>query len=58
MRKKLFKLENEFTGDIVYCWDIEKLKIIDGISFIYVFKAENKNRTFLVNRAAFKIVNK
>lgn len=58
MMKKVYKLENILSGDIVYCRDLELVKEIDGISFVKVFKEENENRTFLVNRSAFKILNK
>lgn len=58
MNKRILKLENIFSGDIVFCEDIKQTKDIDGISFIQVFKEENKNRKFLVNRSAFKILNK
>lgn len=58
MNKRIQKLENIFSGDIVYCEDIKNVKEIDGISFIQVFKEENHNRKFLVNRSAFKILNK
>ena len=52
------KLENVFTGDIVFCLDLKETRDIDGISFIKVFKEEKKDRFFLVNRSAFKILNK
>lgn len=58
MKKRIQKLENIFSGDIVYCEDIKEIKEIDGISFIRVFKEENYNRKFLVNRSAFKLLNK
>jgi hypothetical protein len=58
MKNKVVKLENIFSGDIVFCFDIKETKDIDGISFIRVFKEENKKRNFLVNRSAFKVLNK
>lgn len=54
--KKILKLENVFTGDIVYCTDMQDTKQIDNITFIKVFKDDNHNRTFLVNKSAFKVV--
>ena len=58
MNKKVVKLENVFTGDIVFCFDVKETTDIDGVSFIRVFKEEKKDRFFLVNRSAFKVLNK
>jgi len=54
---KVYKLENIFTGDIVFCENIEEVKPIDNLKFITVFKEENTNRTFLVNKDAFKVIS-
>ena len=51
------KLKNIYTGDIVYCNNINENSIVDDKVFIKVFKEENLNRTFLVNLAAFKATN-
>jgi len=58
MNRRAVKLENVFTGDIVFCLDLKETRDIDGISFIKVFEEEKKDRFFLVNRSAFKILNK
>ena len=58
MKKQILKLKNVFTGDYVLCEDMETIRTIDGIPFIQVFKEEKKDRTFLVKRSAFEIVNK
>ena len=58
MNKQPIKLENIFNGEIVFCEDMENIKIVEGLNFIKVFTEENIERFFLVNRAAYKILNK
>ena len=58
MNKQPTKLKNIFNGEIVFCENIEDTKIVEGLNFIKVFTEENINRFFLVNRAAYKILNK
>jgi len=58
MNKQPTKLENIFNGEIVFCENVEDIKIVEGLNFIRVFTEENINRFFLVNRAAYKILNK
>lgn len=56
--KKTLKLKNTFTGDIVYCNDIKDIKENDGMKFIKVYKPENTERIFLVNKDAFVVMHK
>jgi hypothetical protein len=53
---KLIKLKNVYTGEIVYCKDINETSEGGGLTFIRVFKEDNHQRTFLVNREAFRIL--
>ena len=53
---KLIKLKNIYTGEIVYCNDINETSEGGGLTFIRVFKEDNQQRTFLVNREAFRIL--
>lgn len=53
---KLLKLKNVYTGDIVYCKDITDTSETDSMIFIKVFKEENPQRSFLVNREAFVVL--
>jgi hypothetical protein len=54
---KLSEMKNYYTGDIVFCKDLNDVVENDGIVFVRVFKQENPERTFLVNREAFKILS-
>lgn len=53
---KTVKLKNIFNGEIVYCNDLNDITETNGVKFIKVFKEENLERTFLVNKEAFEIV--
>lgn len=55
-KSKIKKLLNRYTGDIVYCEDMETVRESDGIEFIQVYNSENPSRKFLVNKEAFQIV--
>lgn len=55
---KVVKLKNRFTGEIVFCKDITDTIDSDGMTFIRVWKEENPQRTYLVNRDAFTILDK
>lgn len=54
--KKAVKLKNIFTSDIVYCLDMKNVQESGEIKFIQVYKEENPERIFLVNKDAFKVV--
>jgi hypothetical protein len=51
-------LKNIYTGEIVFCKNINETIEGGGLSFVKVFKENNPQRTFLVNKEAFKILNK
>lgn len=53
---KVLKLKNNFTGEIVFCKDVNDVYEVNGISFIKVWKEENQQRIFLVNRESFTII--
>jgi hypothetical protein len=53
---KLSELKNLYTGDIVFCKDLNDVIENDGIIFVRVFNKDNPERTFLVNRESFKIL--
>jgi hypothetical protein len=55
---KTVKLKNIYTGEIVYCKDMNETSEGGGLTFIKVFKEDNVQRTFLVNREAFNILDK
>jgi ABC-type enterochelin transport system substrate-binding protein len=52
---KILKLKNIYTSDIVYCKDLKDITEGDDKVFIKVFREENPERIFLVNRDAFVI---
>ena len=51
---KSVKLKNIFNGEIVYCNDLNDITETNEVKFIKVFKEENLDRTFLVNKDAFE----
>lgn len=50
------RLENMYDHDIVLCNDISDTINRDNYVFIKVYKENNPERTFLVNREAFNII--
>jgi len=50
------KLKNIYTGDIVYCHNINETSLVDEKVFIKVYSEDNPLRTFLVNKAAFNVI--
>lgn len=54
---KLYKLKNRYTGECVFCRDIDDITESAGYNFIKVFKEENPNRVYLVNRDAYTILS-
>ena len=50
------KLKNIYTGDVVYCKNINDVTLVEEKAFIKVYSEDNPHRTFLVNRAAFNII--
>ena len=52
------KLKNIYTGEVVFCSNLNETTESDGKVFVRVFKEDNTQRTFLVNREAFIILNK
>ena len=55
---KIVKLKNIYTGEIILCRDLKDTTEGDGKVFVKVFKEENPQRTFLVNREAFTVLDK
>jgi hypothetical protein len=53
MDKKLVKLKNTYTGEIVYCENIKDEVKDAGYIFIKVYKEELPQRKYLVNKNAF-----
>ena len=55
---KIVKLKNIYTGEIILCRDLKDTTEGDGKVFVKVFKEENPQRTFLVNREGFTVLDK
>lgn len=55
---KSVKLKNVYTGEVVFCNDLNETTEADNKVFVRVFKEENPQRNFLVNREAFTILTK
>jgi hypothetical protein len=58
MKTKIVRLKNLYTGEIVFTNNYNEVVDKDGIEFIYVYKEDNPNRKYLVNRKAFEVLNK
>lgn len=58
-KPKLVILKNIYTKDIFHTLNYYTVEMVqDNIEFIRVFKPENPERTFLVNRQSFQKINK
>ena len=58
MKPKLVILKNLYTGEIVHTHAYDEVDTDKGIEFIKVFKPENPERKYYVNRSSFQIVTK
>jgi hypothetical protein len=56
-QKKLLKLRNQYTGDIVFTENYDTPSVTDGTTFIPVYSENNPSRIYLVNKQAFSIVH-
>lgn len=54
-KRKQVTLTNPLNSETWYCKDYDNVKVIDGINYITVFKAENEKRTFLMRKDALKL---
>ena len=55
-KPKLVKLQNLYTGDIVFTDKYDTQPSVDGMTFIPVFSETNPQRIYLTNKRAFKVV--
>jgi hypothetical protein len=55
---KVKKLKNRYTSEIVYTRDINETVINGENTFIKVYRENNPNREFLVNKDAYEILAK
>jgi len=56
--KKITKLKNRYTGDIVFAEDINTvIRSDNGIQFIRVSDTRNPDRYYLVNKQSFDIID-
>jgi len=58
MKTKIVILKNLYTGEIVHTEAYDEVDTVKGVEFILVYKPENPQRTYYVNRSAFQIVTK
>lgn len=56
--KKTVVLTNPLNSEIWLCEDFSKIKEIDGVPYVTVFKPENTSRTFLMRKDALRLSNK
>lgn len=50
------KLQNRYTGEIVYCRNLSETVTSGEMIFIRVFTEENPQREYLVNKDAFNVI--
>lgn len=58
VKDKLIKLKNKYSNEIVFTRNYNEVVRENNIEFIRVYNENNPQRTFLVNRDAFAIVDK
>jgi len=58
MKTQTVKLQNLYTGEIVYTDAYHKFEKVNDVEFIMVYNDTNPNRKYLVNRLAYKILSK
>ncbi len=58
MNKKNVKLKNLYSGEIVFTENFDDIRKVNELELIEVFKEENPQRKYLVNRNAFNPVTK
>ena len=56
--KKTVVLTNPLNSETWLCEDYTKVKDIDGVPYLTVFKAENTSRTFLMRKDALRLAGK
>ena len=49
------KLKNRYTGEVVFCSDIQEVIEQAPYRFIKVYKEDLPQRTYLVNKDAFEL---
>lgn len=50
------KLQNKYTGEIVYCRNLNETVTSGDMVFIRVFTEENPQREYLTNKEAFDVI--
>jgi hypothetical protein len=58
MKTQNLKLKNLYSGEIVFTENFDDIRKVNELEFIEVFKEENPQRKYLVNRNAFETVTK
>jgi hypothetical protein len=58
MKNLIMKLKNLYSGEIVFTENFNDIRRMNDIEFIEVYKEENPQRKYLVNRNAFVPVTK
>ena len=56
--KKTVVLTNPLNSEQWFCEDYSKVKDIDGVPYVTVFKPENSKRTFLMRKDALRVSGK
>jgi hypothetical protein len=58
MKTKIVKLKNLYSGEIVFTEKLTEVRNVDNVQLIEVYKKENPQRKYFVNKESFEIVTK
>jgi hypothetical protein len=58
MKTQNLKLKNLYSGEIVFTENFDDIRKVNELELIEVYKEDNPQRKYLVNRNAFKPVTK
>jgi hypothetical protein len=58
MKNLIMKLKNLYSGEIVFTENFNDIRKMNDMEFIEVYKEDNPQRKYLVNRNAFVPVTK
>jgi hypothetical protein len=58
MKTKIVKLKNLYSGEIVFTESLTEVRKVDNVQLIEVYKKENPQRKYFVNKESFEIITK
>jgi hypothetical protein len=58
MKTKVVKLRNLYSGEIVFTESFGEVRKVDNVQLVEVYKKENPQRKYFVNKESFQVVTK